>query len=71
MVQGSNDLAGSDYQVLSLWFFKCTNTTDYQGCKSDEEIDEKLGRSWINIYYTDMIVDTTDFEHPFKYNIGN
>lgn len=68
-VQGNLDI--SDYQGITAFFYRCENTTEKQICKSPEEIEQKLKKSWINFYYTDMIVQPTDFGSPFKYFIGN
>jgi hypothetical protein len=66
----------SHYTAISVEVVQCVNQTvpyvqKAAVCKSQAEIDEKLGGGFFSIYVTDTIFDPTNYTHPENHIVRN
>ena len=54
-----------NFHMLQLRFFECQNTTNYNNCKSHDEIIKYLNYKTLSIYIVDNYVSTQNYKNPF------
>ena len=50
---------------------RCTNTTEYQKCKSNEDIDQQINSLSVSFIYLNYVINSTNFDSPFQPYIDN
>jgi hypothetical protein len=55
-----------DVYYLKFQIIKCTNSTEYNYCMMESEIQEKIGSSIIYVFFIDRFIDLEDIFSPFK-----
>ena len=57
------------FDILEFHISKCENKTGLSICKSNEEIDNLLDNTYVNIIYLSYFVDHFNKTHPINYGI--
>ncbi len=65
------DYMKEDWNYIHLNFSKCENSTYYNKCKTEEEINEYLNGGYIEIFIHDNSLEPTNFYTPYKSYIRN
>jgi hypothetical protein len=58
-------------ELYKINFSKCENSTYYNKCKTEEEINEYLNGGYIEIFFHDNSLEPTNFYKPYKSYIRN
>jgi hypothetical protein len=57
------------YTAIQIQFYRCVNTTTYNKCKPENEIEKYLNYTFVTVYAIQYYVQTNDYEQPFKKGI--
>jgi hypothetical protein len=51
---------------IGFYINKCKNSTTSKKCKSEDEIDSRLGNVYLGLFFVDFYIDSNNYETPGK-----
>ena len=54
------------WRTINFKFTKCRNSSEYNNCLDEEEIEKYLQSGYVDIFMTDQMIVPKDFKHPTK-----